>query len=71
MNCYFALKHRTAVSLFLWDLPCLSVDIDLIQVPVANRASTPEEIDASVRWIGVRGSSLLQLAGSPPPVLEF
>lgn len=36
----FALKGGTAINLFLRDLPRLSVDIDLVYLPVANRESS-------------------------------
>lgn len=41
----FALKGGTAINLFEWDLPRLSVDIDLTYLPVHDRA-------ASLRAIG-------------------
>ncbi len=41
----FALKGGTAINLFCRDMPRLSVDIDLIYLPVADRQSSLEEID--------------------------
>ena len=41
----FALKAGTAINLFQRDLPRLSVDIDLTYRPVADRESSPEDID--------------------------
>ena len=36
----FALKGGTAINLFLRDLPRLSVDIDLVYLPLSPRAET-------------------------------
>src|SRR5215470_14396950 len=47
----FALKGGTAINLFQRDMPRLSVDLDLTYVPVADRASSLKEIDASMRRI--------------------
>ncbi len=44
----FALKGGTAINLFVRDMPRLSVDIDLAYLPISNRASALEEIDASL-----------------------
>ena len=41
----FALKGGAAINLFCRDMPRLSVDIDLIYLPVADRQSSLEEID--------------------------
>lgn len=40
----FALKGGTAINLFLRDLPRLSVDIDLVYLPVANRESSLQAV---------------------------
>lgn len=40
----FALKGGTAINLFLRDLPRLSVDIDLVYLPVSDRASSLETV---------------------------
>jgi predicted nucleotidyltransferase component of viral defense system len=47
----FALKGGTAINLFLRDMPRVSVDIDLTYVPVKDRASSLEEIDAAMKRI--------------------
>lgn len=44
----FALKGGTAINLFVRDMPRLSVDIDLAFVPIGDRASALEEIDAAL-----------------------
>ena len=36
----FALKGGTAINLFLQDMPRLSVDIDLIYLPIEDRSSS-------------------------------
>ena len=47
----FALKGGTAINLSLRDMPRLSVDIDLTYIPVSDRASSLNEIDAAMRRI--------------------
>lgn len=47
----FALKGGTAINLFVRDMPRLSVDIDLTYLPIADRASSLNEIDAGMRRI--------------------
>ena len=44
----FALKGGTAINLFVRDMPRLSVDIDLAFLPIGDRASALEEIDAAL-----------------------
>lgn len=44
----FALKGGTAINLFVRDLPRLSVDIDLVYVPVEDRETTFKAIDAAM-----------------------
>lgn len=44
----FALKGGTAINLFVRDMPRLSVDIDLAFVPIGDRATALEEIDAAL-----------------------
>ena len=44
----FALKGGTAINLFVRDLPRLSVDIDLIYLPVASREASLADIDAAL-----------------------
>jgi hypothetical protein len=45
------LKGGTAINLFVRDLPRLSVDIDLTFLPVADRTTSLEAIDAGLRRI--------------------
>lgn len=40
----FALKGGTAINLFIRDLPRLSVDIDLVYLPVSNRQEALKDI---------------------------
>lgn len=44
----FALKGGTAINLFIRDLPRLSVDIDLTYLPLLDRQSALQEIEASL-----------------------
>lgn len=44
----FALKGGTAINLFYRNLPRLSVDIDLMWLPVADRQSSLQEIDQAL-----------------------
>ena len=44
----FALKGGMAINLFCRDMPRLSVDIDLTDLPVADRESSLDDIDASL-----------------------
>jgi hypothetical protein len=60
----FALKGGTAINLFLRDMPRLSVDIDLTYLPVKDRASSLQEMDAAMKRIataiaqGIRGAKV-------------
>lgn len=47
----FALKGGTAINLFFRDLPRLSVDIDLMYLPVNDRPTALAEIDAAMKRI--------------------
>lgn len=49
----FALKGGTAINFFVRDFPRLSVDIDLVYLPVEDRATTLQGIDAALRRIAV------------------
>ena len=44
----FALKGGTAINLFYRDMPRLSVDIDLVYLPVEDRATSLRGIDAAL-----------------------
>ncbi len=50
----FALKGGTAINLFFRDLPRLSVDIDLVYVPIKSRDASLTEITVSLRKMGSR-----------------
>ena len=44
----FALKGGTAINFFVRDLPRLSVDIDLVYLPIKERFESLQEISKSV-----------------------
>jgi len=44
----FALHGGTAINLFINNMPRLSVDIDLTYIPIENRATSIENINASL-----------------------
>jgi hypothetical protein len=50
----FALKGGTAINLFQRDLPRLSVDIDLVYLPVADRPTSLAEVRAGLARIADR-----------------
>ncbi len=58
----FALKGGTAINLFIRNLPRLSVDIDLMYLPVNNRPEALEEIDAAMKRI--RAVTLAEVPGA-------
>jgi predicted nucleotidyltransferase component of viral defense system len=65
----FALKGGTAINLFVRDMPRLSVDIDLTYVPVADRATSLNAIDAGMKRIAdaiTKGMRGVQLNTSQP-----
>ena len=47
----FALRGGTATTLFIRNMPRLSVDIDLTYLPVAERTQSLNEIDAAFKRI--------------------
>lgn len=53
----FALKGGTAINLFVRDLPRLSVDIDLVYLPVAEREASLAAVTAGLNRIVERISS--------------
>lgn len=65
----FALKGGTAINLFYRDMPRLSVDIDLVYLPVEDRDATLAGIDAALERIrddlqrNLRGVSVQRIAG--------
>ncbi len=50
----FALKGGTAINFFVRDFPRLSVDIDLVYLPVEDRPTTLKGIDAALQRIASR-----------------
>ncbi len=50
----FALKGGTAINLFVRDLPRLSVDIDLVYLPLDNRAKALQNIRAALSRISAK-----------------
>lgn len=50
----FALKGGTAINMFIRELPRLSVDIDLVYVPIKDRTTSLAEMTAEMRKIGDR-----------------
>ncbi len=48
----FALKGGTAINFFIRDLPRLSVDIDLVYLPIEDRATTLAGIESKLKAIG-------------------
>jgi hypothetical protein len=50
----FALKGGTAINFFVRDFPRLSVDIDLVYLPVEERAPSLRGIDAALQRITAR-----------------
>lgn len=58
----FALKGGTAINLFYRDMPRLSVDIDLVYVPIQDRKISLEEMTSELRKIGSSIGKLLPQA---------
>lgn len=48
----FALKGGTAINLFYRNMPRLSVDIDLVYVPIEERSHSFDEITKNLKGIG-------------------
>ena len=59
---FFALKGGTAINLFVRNLPRLSVDIDLMYLPVHDRPEAFAGIDASMKRI--KAAALAELPGA-------
>lgn len=55
----FALKGGTAINMFVWDMPRLSVDIDLTYLPFDNRETALENIAQALRRIKERIEAVL------------
>ena len=47
----FALKGGTALNLFIWEMPRLSVDIDLVYLPISDRDESLKDISANLTII--------------------
>ena len=47
----FALKGGTALNLFIWNMPRLSVDIDLVYLPINDRNDAFKDISANLASI--------------------
>ncbi|WP_170760722.1 nucleotidyl transferase AbiEii/AbiGii toxin family protein [Ruegeria lacuscaerulensis] len=58
----FALKGGTAINLFVRNLPRLSVDIDLMYLPMHARPEALAGIDAAMKWI--EATILAEIPGS-------
>lgn len=58
----FALKGGTAINLFVRNMPRLSVDIDLMYLPVHDRPEALAGIDASMKRI--KAAALVELPGA-------
>jgi predicted nucleotidyltransferase component of viral defense system len=58
----FALKGGTAINLFVRNLPRLSVDIDLMYLPVNGRPEALADIDAAMKRI--KAAALAELPGA-------
>ncbi len=60
-NC-FALKGGTAINLFVRDMPRLSVDIDLMYLPIHHRPEALKGIDAAMKRI--KAATLETISGA-------
>lgn len=64
----FALKGGTAINLFIRDMPRLSVDIDLVYIPIEPRAETLTNIEDALNKIAndiekyISGSTITKLS---------
>jgi hypothetical protein len=68
----FALKGGTAINLFVRNLPRLSVDIDLVYLPIENRETSFLESELHLRALPKASVKLCPAALSPkmPPLTE-
>lgn len=66
----FALKGGTAINFFVRNMPRLSVDIDLMYLPVRNRADSLAEIDAALKRIQQRIQRDIPTSRITPRVIE-
>ncbi len=69
----FAVKGGTALNFLLWNLPRLSVDIDLAYCPINDRDSAMQDIMASMERLAesarglLRGASVTLASANPVP----
>jgi predicted nucleotidyltransferase component of viral defense system len=56
----FALKGGTAINMFLWNMPRLSVDIDLTYLPFDDRNTAMKNIAAALHRIKDRIDAAIQ-----------
>ena len=72
----FALKGGTAINMFVRDMPRLSVDIDLVYLPIEERRSSLEHIASALERIaqkiekGLRGSKVHRLKQREDEILS-
>lgn len=66
----FALKGGTAINFFVRNMPRLSVDIDLMYLPVRNRADSLAEIDAALKRIQQKIQRDIPTSRITPRVME-
>ena len=66
----FAIKGGTAINLFIRDLPRLSVDIDLVYLPVHNRSISLNAIDTALNKIKERAQSAIKELNIVPCALS-
>jgi predicted nucleotidyltransferase component of viral defense system len=66
----FAIKGGTAINLFIRDLPRLSVDIDLVYLPVQDRNSSLTAIDKALKTIAENASSAIRALRITPAKLS-
>ena len=52
----FAIKGGTAINLFFMNLPRLSVDIDLVYLPIESRDTTYQNINQALERISTKTS---------------
>jgi predicted nucleotidyltransferase component of viral defense system len=65
----FAVKGGTAINLFIRELPRLSVDIDLVYLPIQDRNASLDAIDDALKVIAEQASSAIKQLRVTPYVL--
>ena len=56
----FAVKGGTAINLFIRDLPRLSVDVDLVYLPIQDRNTSLTSIEAALKAIASRAENAVK-----------